>query len=437
MSDAKRVLAWWLVNPSDALTSTLSPEHFSDLRHRRLAHTLQRPGWTIDDAHSALVSDSDPSGALTYADIFDSSTGLLEHHHAASTLRLHDEYARKAAHAAATEFLGAIRGKGAKPIRKAILELVSALAEAEAMGPIQGRQYGQVAADVLATWLGSMANPDESPTLPLPWPQIDAHTGGWVVGKLHLIGGRSSEHKTTFARCCAEHLASIGVPCAYWTAEDSEVDIASRTLAANSDLLDTKALMLGRGPRGQNPTKGDLDRILGQAQKSIESPVGKNLHIIDIPNPRLSQIVTTIKTLAAKGYRAVFFDFLQLARPDSGQPTNDWWRDCIATLAGLAKQLGIVLVCTSQIEKSGTQASIQDERVPRADEMPFGAVLRQGAWACVMVGARIGKTTGSKLLVAEIDKWKSAENKGASEERGTFLFDVDAPHDRLIERRRK
>ncbi len=437
MSDERRILGWWLVHPSDALTSSLTHEHFADRRHRALAHVLQRPGWTIDDAHRALASDTDPSGLLTYTDTFDSATGLLSHHYAGSVGRLHDEFARKAAEASATAFLRALRGKGAPNIQKAIQEHVSALAEAQSMGPLPGRPYGQVAMEVLTEWAESLANPEKIRTLPLPWSDIDSHTGGWVIGKLHLVGGRSSEHKTTFARKCAEHLATTGHKVVYWTAEDSDHDIAGRTLADASDLLDTKALMLGRGPRGRNPTEDDLARIMRQATASIEGPAGTNMRIVDLPNPRISTVLSALNVFAAKGYRAVFFDFAQLMQPDKGEATNDWWRQCVAALAGRAKQLGIVLVFTSQIEKTGTQASAKDERVPRADEMPFGAVMRQGAWACVMLGAKVSKTTGAKLLIAEIDKWKSAENTGSSKERGTFLFDVDAPHDRLTERKRK
>ena len=109
----------------------------------------------------------------------------------------------------------------------------------------------------------------------------------------------------------------------------------------------------------------------------------------------------------------------------------------MAALAGLAKQLRIVIVITSQIEKAGTQASAADGRVPRADEIPFGAVMRQGAFAAIMVGVRVSEKTGAKLLIAEIDKWKSAANTGANREGATFFFDVVPEHDRLIERKRK
>ena len=81
--------------------------------------------------------------------------------------------------------------------------------------------------------------------------------------------------------------------------------------------------------------------------------------------------------------------------------------------------------------------------------MPFGAVLRQGAYGCLMVGLQ--SEGGSKsvplgdegdngpertFLRVEVDKWKSAPNISQSKD-ARFDFDVDPAHDRLTERKRK
>ncbi len=168
-------------------------------------------------------------------------------------------------------------------------------------------------------------------------------------------------------------------------------------------------------------------------------------------------MLTEIKAEAARGTVAFFGDFIQLVRPDNPrQPaTNDWWREAIAAFAGLAKTLGIVIVWTSQIEKTATKESSGENRVPRGIEMPFGAVIRQGAYGCLMVGmsqsatrsaekfSAIGKpgeaaapTAGSPYLTIEVDKWKSAGNVDHCGDDARYIFDVDPAHDRLIERKK-
>ncbi len=434
-ADERALLAWWLVHPVDALTATIQPDHFSTLPGRRLALTVQRKGWTLGDAHAALVSDSDPTGIATHTELVDLSRGFVQAQAVASADRVRQRFAAKVAETSATTFLTRLRGKGAPDVAALIRELVSDLAEAEAMAPILSRTHAEVAREVMTDWFESIRDPDKVRTLPMPWPGIHAHTGGWAIGKLHFVGGRSSEHKTTFARASAAHLASLGIRCTFYTAEDSDADISGRTLAEGSRLLDTRALMLGRLPEDKGGiTEDQLARIMADVEASITGPIGANLRILDAPNPTLGTVLSTIKTEVAKGARAFFFDFAQLIRPDSGLATNDWWRFCIAQLTGLAKQLQIPIIATSQIEKTGTQASAAEGRVPRADEMPFGAVMRQGAFACVMVGSVVSEKTGRKLLIAEVEKWKSAENVGANKENATFHFDVEPAHDRLIER---
>jgi replicative DNA helicase len=429
--DESAVLGWWMLKPSEALTSSLTPDHFVTPRNRQLCIAMQRRGWTTADLGVAVGPDwTNCAVELDEAARFENPTTIES-----ATARLHENFAAKASEVAAVAFLDRVRRR-VSPISELIQGHVRALAEAEAMTPSRSRSHREVATELFADWCESIANPEKAATLPLPWPELHTHTGGWVIGKLHLIGGRSSEHKTTVARACAAHLASLGIPVAYHTAEDSDRDISGRTLADASRLLDTRSLMLGNVPYDRGGiTEDELSEIMGDVQRSIESEVGEHLHIVDDPNPTLSSLLTTIKAEAARGCRAFFFDFLQLIRPDKGQPTNDWWRECVASLAGLAKQLQIVLVCTSQIEKTGTQASAGENRIPRADEMPFGAVVRQGAFACLMVGTRVDE--GGLRLAIEVDKWKSAENLRSNDKGARFVFDVDPAHDRLTERKRK
>ena len=425
--DERAVLGWWMDHPSDALTSTLTPEHFFNGHHRAVCTVMQRPGWTPGHLADAL-GESDWLGEIESLGRL--ASNVTADSVAAAESRLREHYAVRKAMEACHDFM---RQAERNPRLPLVGELVSSLAEAEGMGPIVSRTHGTVGHEVLADWASAVSSPVKNKTLPFPWDELQAHTGGWVVGKLHLIGGRSSEHKTTVARACAEHLASRGTRVCYWTAEDSDRDISARTIAASNSILTTQAISRGESP--QVLTEGRLQRIFADAGRSIEGPTGANLRIIDVANPHLRTVLSHIKIEAARGAKMVVFDFLQLIRPDRGSPNNDWWRECIAALAGLAKSLEIALVCTSQIEKSGTQASVEAGRIPRGDEMPFGAVLRQGAFGVLMVGTSVKKDESVRLGIV-VDKWKSAANAGSSDN-ARFPFDVDPAHDRLTERKRR
>lgn len=433
--DERDWLAWCLVKPAEALTTQLEPEHFTDPRMRALFELMHRsPGWTVDDARAVLSTEHDPGGFGALDDLTRQGRVILAHEVPRLEARLMENFAVKTAESACAAFLRSTRTPGGKNL-EAVRELIRGLADAEAQAPIRSRSHRAVASEVMHQWLHALAAPTTAPTLPLPWAGLQAHTGGLPLGKVILIGGRSSEHKTTVARAMADHLASLGHRSLFWTMEDSDVDISGRTLAAGTRLLTTTALMRGSQPRERGGlTQDEMTELLGQVQAQVEGETGKHLRILDKPNPRLAFVLQTIKAEAAKGARAVFLDFIQLIRPDSPrQPaTNDWWRDAIAALAGLAKQLKIVIVCTSQIEKTGTKESANDGRVPYAYEMPFGAVLRQGAFGCLMVGTKPDPQGGVKLAMA-VDKWKSAANTTNVQDAGQFLFRVDPAHDRLTE----
>ena len=42
------LLACWVASPSDALTTQLTPEHFTHPEHRKAATVLMTRGWTSD-----------------------------------------------------------------------------------------------------------------------------------------------------------------------------------------------------------------------------------------------------------------------------------------------------------------------------------------------------------------------------------------------------
>ena len=120
-------------------------------------------------------------------------------------------------------------------------------------------------------------------------------------------------------------------------------------------------------------------------------------------------------------------------------------------LLDLRSSLESLIVWTSQIEKTATKESgFRRGEYHGRSEMPFGAVIRQGAFGCIMVGLQDKASTdgakkatdyddGSdslkpkhKVLVMELDKWKSAPNIDRTPD-ARWTFNVQPEHDRLTE----
>ena len=257
--------------------------------------------------------------------------------------------------------------------------------------------------------------------LPFPWKELNATLGGMPLGKLLFFGGRSSEYKTTTLRTIAEYLAGLGHRSVYWTLEDSNEDIAARTIA-NVVKLTTRDLGAGAYNGRDRLDQAEADRIYNEAIARIaHAPWRDNLRLIDEAMPRLSRVLELMHAEAKLGAKFFALDYFQLVMPDRGEKSEQSVRHACASLAGFAKETGTVVAASSQIDKAGTLESQNDCRVPKAAEMLYGTVLFQTAHGVLMLGA------STNQLEIFVEKFKSGP-KGVRMHLG-----VDPAYDRLDE----
>lgn len=399
--------------------SAVLPDHFGTPEIAGWYRAARKIGnWVHFDE---LGIDTDTSVKLTQRVVLPTHVPELER-------RITEGWALRRTQSACAAFLDSTRGEGAASFQEASQRLLEALTEAQSGMPVSSVSHGIAGKDAIAEWLES-AQATEPRAIPLPWPKLHGHTHGLPRKKVTIVGGRSSEHKTTTARSWAVHAADKAFRVLYWTMEDNTGDLAGRTIADRVGYVDTTALATGGWPREHRPTGDEWSAFLGRAEKHLEGNVGRYLRYLDTSAPRRHQVLTALRAEAARGLDMVVLDFVQLIRPDDDRTrvTPEWWRETLSLLNGVAQDCDLVALLVSQIEKTGSATSEEANRLPRAVEMPFGAQLWQGTYAIVMVGFEKNE------LKLKIEKWKSAEAKHGNEGQVVIGLRVDPKQDRITE----
>lgn len=400
--DAERiVVAWYLARrEADPRASIVRPVHLPKFGAQWQS--------ALDGSPVFVVLPSPP-------DLSAETVAAAERHLVSAWARRHAAQAMRAAVAAleAGGDAGAVAG-----------DVSRALAEAAAGGLVRSETHRELVGQILEQWIGDMASRPR--TIPLPWKQIQAHTGGLPLGKLVILGGRSSEHKTSTAREIAEGAArwcvEHGGHAVYWTLEDSSRDVAGRTIADAVNSLTTRDLLTATH-KGLRPSALALQQIADEVRAHVSEPWTDRLRYLDEPNATRSRVMSTISAEAARGARLIVLDYFHLIRPDRGPMDADAARTIATELHGAAKTHGLAILALAQLDKTSTIASAAEKRVPQSAELLFGSMLKQTAFGTIMVG--LAQRQG--WLDVVVEKWKAADPNVA------FGLRVDAPHDRILD----
>lgn len=400
-------------------SATVIPDHFGDHKVATWYRKALRAGDWIDPAEIGV--DLDDLNDLTSRMVGRTHVPELER-------RIVEGWAVRRTTLACADFCDSVRGEGAESFHVASSRLLEALTEAQAGMPVSSVSHAKAGADTIADWLTAAQAP-EPRAIPLPWTKLHAHTHGLPRKKVVIVGGRSSEHKTTAARSMAAYAADKGFRVLYWTAEDNMGDLAGRTIADRVGYVTTTALATGGWPGGTRPTGMGWANFTGGCESHLKGAIGKNLRYLDTSAPRRHKVLSTLRAEAARGLDLAVFDFVQLIRPDDDRDrvTPEWWRETLSLLNGVAQECNLSMVLVSQIEKTGSKESGDANRLPRAIEMPFGAQLWQGAYGVIMAGFE-----GDKFKL-RLEKWKSAQAKNGKDGQVVIVLDVEPMYDRIVE----
>lgn len=211
-------------------------------------------------------------------------------------------------------------------------------------------------------------NPQGLAGLSTGFTELDRMTTGLHAGDLVIIAGRPSMGKTSFAMNIAEHVALIerkGV--AVFSMEMSAEQLAVRVLSSFGR-IDQQLLRKG------DLSDLDMSRLISQAGLIAEAP----LFIDETGALAPLELRARARRLKARhDVKMLVVDYLQLMQvPGSGQNRTNEISEISRGMKGLAKELGVPILCLSQLNRSLEQ---RDNKRPRMADLRESGSIEQDA----------------------------------------------------------
>lgn len=208
------------------------------------------------------------------------------------------------------------------------------------------------------------------PGVPTGYTAIDDHVGGFRGGELVVVCSVPAGGKTALAVNILLNAAGAGHVCGMVSAEMSNEELTERCLG-NLGLVDTTILRKGKLSKEEWSRIGEAAEYLGKLP----------LHFDDAARPTIREIMARVKGLKAKhpDLSLVVVDFIQLIR---GNGKNDemmarMLTDITYDLKGLAKELGIAIIATCQVDASAVEKG--ETPKPRLHHIRWSQGIREGA----------------------------------------------------------
>lgn len=193
--------------------------------------------------------------------------------------------------------------------------------------------------------------------------ELDKVTGGFRKGKLHLIGGRPSQGKTSFAitllqKCCVERTDQV----LFVSLEFSEENLQKRMCFNNPLRVHVQSC-----PRLR---VREIESFADQISKSLQGQ-GKHLDLIII-------------------------DYLQLlCVSNTRKDRTQAMKDILVELDLLAKKLNVAMVIFSQLNRSSKDISNLEDRPVLIDFRELSEdLLKLFYWIFILHFPTISKSTG-------------------------------------------
>jgi replicative DNA helicase len=196
--------------------------------------------------------------------------------------------------------------------------------------------------------------------------ELDLLTGGFRPGEMIIIAARPSVGKTALALNMAEYMAvDDHRPVLFFSIEMASAQLARRLLAGRGRVCQS---ILGR----REPTVDEWMR-LHAASGDIEAAP---LWLDDSPTISMVEIRSKARRLAMSGLACVFIDYLQLITPAPGESRQVQVSDLSRQIKGLARELGIPVICLAQLNRA-VEERINHE--PRLSDLRESGSIEQDA----------------------------------------------------------
>jgi replicative DNA helicase len=205
---------------------------------------------------------------------------------------------------------------------------------------------------------------------------IDRVLGGFEPGNLIVMGGRPGMGKTAFALQLAYNISDF-FPVLFFTLEMTREEIGNRYLVMLTD-IDSNRLKRGEG-------------ITAPEWKLIDEAGGKlkdrKLIVDDTSHLSIYNLRSKIfRLVRSSGVKIVFIDYLQLMEGKKGKDGSEYYGSISSTCKQVAKELKIVIVLLSQLNRDVEK---RGEKIPRLYDLRESGNIEQDA-DVVMFPVRCG-----------------------------------------------
>lgn len=198
---------------------------------------------------------------------------------------------------------------------------------------------------------------------------LDKLCGGLRKPDLFIMAGRPGMGKSALALNTAQHIASLGMPVAFFSLEMSAEQLATRLLAANAGL---SADLIRRG----DVNRDQFQAFAQGSQKLASLP----LYIDDSAGQTIPHIRKAARRMKRQhGLALIVVDYLQLIRTPGKQKSDNRVQEVseiTAALKNIAKEFEVPVLALSQLSR---QVEQRDDKRPKLSDLRESGSIEQDA----------------------------------------------------------
>ncbi len=222
------------------------------------------------------------------------------------------------------------------------------------------------------------SNPDASAGLRSGYEALDEVTYGWHPSDLVIIAGRPGMGKTSFVTTMARNMAvNFGTPVAFFSLEQSAVQLVERLLIAESGLDSDKI-------KGHN--KQMTQRDWEQLDDKIADLTNCNIYIDETPALSISDFRAKARRLVSAGVKILVIDYLQLmtgSRDNKGNREQEV-AEISRSLKAVAKELNVPIIALAQLSRQAADNQ-GGQKKPQLTHLRESGAIEQDADIVIFV----------------------------------------------------
>lgn len=195
-------------------------------------------------------------------------------------------------------------------------------------------------------------------------PLVNQATLGAQEGQFIVICGRPSDGKSALGWQLARDMAHYVPMVGFITLEDSKEELTIRGIAAESQ-IDSRALITG--------DMDELERAKYREGLTKFELIKSKILIHEKPGMKLTSLLGEIRSMARRGAKVVFVDYLQLVQVKGKESQREEVAETSKAVKALARELKIPVIALAQlkrpegVDKRPTLSDIQHSDQPGQD----------------------------------------------------------------------